>query len=130
MTHQVTASTNTTGEQHMITFKSFKSFGHALATAFKWVATHGTTEIAAVEATKAIVDKVLPLVPTYGGIADTIADLGYAALGELSVVITSGSAAQKQGLVDAGLDQAVITAIEAAVKSIGSIGTFLGSLKK
>ena len=66
--------------------------------------------------------------PTYGGVATSLADLGYAALGEIASVITTGTAAQKQSLSDAGLDNSVITAIEAAVKGFGSIGGFIASL--
>jgi hypothetical protein len=49
-------------------------------------------------------------------------------LGEIASVITTGTAAQKQSLSDAGLDNSVITAIEAAVKGFGSIGGFIASL--
>jgi hypothetical protein len=107
---------------------SFKSLGHAIATAFKWVANNAPADIAKIEATKTVVDEVLPEVPTYGGVATSLADLGYAALGEIASVITTGTAAQKQSLSDAGLDNSVITAIEAAVKGFGSIGGFIASL--
>ena len=107
---------------------SFKSAGHLLATFFKAVEADAPKEIAAIEATKTTVDAVLPNVPNYGGIATSLADLGYAALGEVAAVITTGTAAQKQSLSDAGLDNSVISAIEAAVKSFGSIGTFVASL--
>lgn len=114
---------------------SFKSVGHFMATFFK-AAAHDVQVveqkapgvISDIEKTQATVDKVLPNIPEIGGVATTVADLGYAALGELAAVITTGTAAQQQALANSGLDNAVITAVEAAVKSFGSLGAFVESL--
>ena len=116
------------GTYEHTTWRALLNETNAFATAFKWVANNAPADIAKIEATKTVVDEVLPEVPTYGGVATSLADLGYAALGEIASVITTGTAAQKQSLSDAGLDNSVITAIEAAVKGFGSIGGFIASL--
>ena len=83
-------------------------------------------EIAKIEATKTSWMTFFPKFPTYGGIATSLPDLGYAALGE-SLRSSPRHPAQKQSLSDAGLDNSVITAIEQR-GGLRSIGGFVASL--
>ena len=90
----------------------FKSIGHFFATFFG-----GVLKVADVAAKAApVIEGVTALIPVYGPLALTIEKAGEAALGELSAVINSGSAAAKQHLTDAGLDAKVIATIEDILK--------------
>lgn len=96
---------------------TFKSVGHFLATAYQKV----VAVLPKVEATEKTVETVTAEVPVYGPLALPIEKLSYAALGELSAVLTAGGDAAKTKLADAGLDINVITSIEALLKSVPQI---------
>ena len=95
---------------------SFKSVGHFFATAYKYV----VSELPQIEATKATVETVTAAIP--GGKAVVpLEDLGYAVLGEISAILNAGGDAAKAKLADAGMDVAVVSDVEALVKSVPQI---------
>jgi hypothetical protein len=96
---------------------TFKSVGHFFATAFQRV----VAVLPKVEATEATVEAVTAKIPVYGPLGLTIEKAGYAVLGELSAVLTAGGAAARAKLADAGLDENVITTVEALVASVPTI---------
>jgi hypothetical protein len=108
---------------------TFKSAGHVVATFCKAIFAKAPQVIADIENTKKVVDLVLPQVPGVGPIATEGADLAYAALGEIGQVILLGGDAAKAKLNDAGLDLSVLHAIEAAVKGVAGLGSFLSALQ-
>jgi hypothetical protein len=95
---------------------TFKSVGHFFATAIKkLLAAAPKIEAGAekVEATQAEVTGITALVPTYGPLAVTIENAGYALLGELIAVMKAGGAAADAKLADLGLDAAVVSTVKA-----------------
>jgi hypothetical protein len=103
---------------------TFKSVGHFFATAYQKV----VAVLPKIESTEATVEAVTAKVPVYGAIALPIEKLGYAVLGELSAVLNAGGAAAKAKLADAGLDENVITAVEALVASVPQIAVLAKAL--
>jgi hypothetical protein len=93
---------------------NFKSVGHFFATVFQKV----VADIPKVEATAATVEKVTASVPVYGPLAVPIEEAGYALLGELASVLTTGGDAAKAKLADAGLDTNVIATVEELLASV------------
>jgi hypothetical protein len=96
---------------------TFKSVGHFFATVYQKV----VSVIPKIAATAKTVETVTADVPVYGPLALTVEKLGYAVLGELSAVLTTGGDAVKAKLNDAGLDTNVIASVEALVASIPQI---------
>lgn len=104
---------------------TLNSVGHAFANA--WNEIHkftlgAETVIAKVESNPALQGVATGLAASIGGpAAADITRTGFAVLGELGSVLASGDAASKQHLLDAGLDQAVITQVEALITSSKSL---------
>jgi hypothetical protein len=96
---------------------TFKSVGHFFATVYQ----KALTELPKLESTASTVETVTSAVPTYGPLAVTVEKAAYAALGELSAVLTAGGDAAKSKLADAGLDINVITTLEDLLKGIPTV---------
>jgi hypothetical protein len=89
----------------------FKSIGHFFATFIQKV----VVVLPKVEATEKTVETVTAAIPGYGPLALTAEKLAYAALGELSAVLTAGESAASAKLADAGLDINVIKSVQALI---------------
>lgn len=121
---------------------SFKSAGHAFATFIKKVVTDAPKiaadvqkDITEVEGTKTVVTvgtgSVLAAVdPAAAGTAVGIEDAAYAVLGEVSALISAGGAAAEAKLLNAGLDQSVVTAAKNVAASASQVGTLVAAAKK
>jgi hypothetical protein len=99
----------------------FKSIGHFFATVYT-AAVKAAPVVAAdlkkIEGTATVVETVSAAIPVYGPLAVTVEKAAYAALGELSGVLTAGGAAASVKLTDAGLDINVIKTIEALIAGV------------
>jgi hypothetical protein len=93
---------------------TFKSVGHFFATAYKDTA----AALPKIIATDTTVEKVTGDIPVYGPLGVTVETAGYAVLGEISALLTTGGEAAAAKLTNAGLDEAVVTSVEALLKSI------------
>jgi hypothetical protein len=97
---------------------NFKSVGHFFAKAYTAIVAaipKVEADIVKVEGTAAVVEKVTSAIPTYGPLAVTLEQAGYAVLGELASVLTAGGSAAEAKLSDAGLDTNVISTVKALV---------------
>lgn len=102
----------------------FKSVGHFFASVYQKV----VAVIPAIQKTEATVENVTAKVPVYGAIALPIEKLGYALLGEVSAVLNAGGTAAKAKLADAGMDSAVIAAVEELLASVPQVAAIASSL--
>lgn len=121
---------------------TFKSAGHALATYFKAVVSAVKTaapkilsDIAKVEGTKTTVELattgILAAVdPAAAATAVGIESAAYAVLGEVASVIQAGGAAAEAKLLDAGLDQAVVTAVKNVAAGATQVNTLVAAATK
>lgn len=103
---------------------TFKSVAHVFATAYSKL----VAAIPKIEKTEGVVEAVTAKVPVYGTLALPVEKLAYAGLGELAAVLHAGGAAVSAKLADAGLDIAVIQAIEALVADSPQLVALVSSL--
>jgi hypothetical protein len=103
---------------------TFKSVGHFFATVYEKV----VAVLPKLEETEGVVEAVTAKVPTYGPLAVTLEQAGYAVLGELSAVLNAGGAAAAAKLADAGLDENVIATVKALVSSIPQVAALAKTL--
>lgn len=103
---------------------TFKSVGHFFAKIYTAV----VAEIPKIEATATTVETVTAAIPTYGPLAVTVEQAGYAVLGELSAALNAGGAAVEAKLADAGLDINVISTVKAIVASVPGLAALAKKL--
>lgn len=103
---------------------TFKSVGHFFATVYQKV----VATLPKIEASEGTVEAVTAKVPVYGTIALPIEKLGYALLGEVSAVLNASGAAAKAKLADAGIDEAVISSVEALLASVPQVAAIAKTL--
>lgn len=116
---------------------TFKSAGHALATFFKAAVAEVKkytpivqSDIATVESSKPVVEGVTGAIlavvnPGAAATAVGIEDAAYAVLGEITALITAGGAAAEKKLLDAGLDENVVTAAKSVAAGASQVGTLI-----
>jgi hypothetical protein len=86
---------------------SFRSIGHFFAVGFKAL----VGDLPKIEAAKPVVEAITNAIPG-GAPFVAIEDVAFSLVGELAAVLTSGGAAAKAKLADAGLDINVLTNVE------------------
>lgn len=102
---------------------SFKSVGHFFAKAFTAIKNDEPkleAGLAKVEGTASVVETVSAALPG-GALVVTAEKLAFACFGELSSILTTGDAAAKAKLGDAGMDVSVITEIEEFLKTVPQV---------
>ena len=96
--------------------KVYNSVAHFIATAIKRLLAASPVIVAdctAVESTQTEVTAITALVPTYGPLAVTVENAGYALLGEIIAVLKASGAAAEAKLLDVGLDANVVATVKA-----------------
>jgi hypothetical protein len=98
----------------------FKSVGHFFANAIQKLLAAEPKVVAAataVEGEATTVEAVTALIPTYGPLAVTVENAGFALLGEVIAVLKAGGAAAAAKFADIGLDSTVIETVQAVAAS-------------
>ncbi len=96
---------------------TFRSVGHFFAAFWQ----KAESLLPKIEATAPVVEGVSAVVPNVGLGLVTAERIAYAVLGEVSALLSATDAAARQKLADAGLDVAVIAAVEALLKDAPEI---------
>jgi hypothetical protein len=120
----------------------FKNAAHAFATFFKAakadiikyepIVVADLTKVIATQTTvEAVTGAVGSVVaPAFVPLALTVEDAGFALLGEVVKALNAGGAAVEANLVNAGLDQNVLTAVKAVAASATQVVTLVKAATK